>query len=117
MGGQDEGLALFGELAQPGPDPVGDAKAIASETDDPATWTWTAADKLFLKLLDECHRRKIRVVIDGVFNHTSSDSPYFDRYGRYAADGTLNDEDGGISRAAPFRAPSSRSPARVDQNC
>ena len=53
-----------------GPDPAGDAKAIRDETDDPATWTWTAADKLFLKLLDECHRRKIRVVIDGVFNHT-----------------------------------------------
>lgn len=53
-----------------GPDPVGDAKVIEEETDDPETWTWTAADKLFLKMLDECHRRKIRVVIDGVFNHT-----------------------------------------------
>ncbi|QDV73164.1 glycoside hydrolase family 13 protein [Botrimarina mediterranea] len=53
-----------------GPDPAGDAKAIEQETDDPATWTWTAADKLFLELLGECQRRQIRVVIDGVFNHT-----------------------------------------------
>ncbi len=53
-----------------GPDPAGDLQAVRDETDDPATWTWTAADKLFLKLLGECHRRKIRVVIDGVFNHT-----------------------------------------------
>ena len=51
-----------------GPDPAGDREIMARETpDDPATWQWTSADKLFLKLLDECHRRDIRVIIDGVF--------------------------------------------------
>ena len=53
-----------------GPDPAGDKKIMAEETpDNPATWQWTAADKLFLKLLEECHKRDIRVIIDGVLNH------------------------------------------------
>ena len=53
-----------------GPDPHGDKEIVAGEIpDNPTTWQWTAADKLFLKLLQECHKRKIRVIIDGVFNH------------------------------------------------
>ncbi|MGC9023895.1 MAG: alpha amylase N-terminal ig-like domain-containing protein [Chloroflexia bacterium] len=34
-------------------------------------------------LLAEAQSRGIHVILDGVFNHTSSDSFYFDRYGRY----------------------------------
>ncbi len=56
-----------------GPDPAGDLNLIAQETSDPNTWQWTAADKLFLKLVGELHRRKMRVIIDGVFNHTGRD--------------------------------------------
>jgi cyclomaltodextrinase / maltogenic alpha-amylase / neopullulanase len=56
-----------------GPDPSGDWKLIASETADPETWKWTAADRLFLKLVKQCHERGIRVIIDGVFNHTGRD--------------------------------------------
>ena len=56
-----------------GPDPKGDFSLMATETADPSTWKWTAADKLFLKLIAEAHRRKIRVIIDGVFNHTGRD--------------------------------------------
>jgi 1,4-alpha-glucan branching enzyme len=29
----------------------------------------------FKQLIDECHQRKIRVIIDSVFNHTSTDCP------------------------------------------
>ncbi len=54
-----------------GPDPVGDRKLIESENpDDPKTWLWTSADKLFLTLIDEVHKRGMRIIIDGVFNHT-----------------------------------------------
>ena len=52
-----------------GPDPQGDLKIIATETEDPATWQWTAADKLFLDLVAQAHGRGMRVILDGVFNH------------------------------------------------
>lgn len=57
-----------------GPDPEGDKKIIAAENPrDPATWKWTAADKLFLKLVEEAHRRGIRVVVDYSWNHTGAE--------------------------------------------
>lgn len=61
-----------------GPDPEGDRKLIATENPaDPSTWKWTAADRLALKLVKECHRRGMRVVFDGVFNHIGQTSPFF----------------------------------------
>jgi glycosidase len=57
-----------------GPDPAGDKKLIARENPtDPSTWHPTAADSLFFALLDKAHARNIRVIIDGVFNHTGRD--------------------------------------------
>ncbi len=54
-----------------GPDPEGDKKIIASEKpDDPSTWKWTSADKLFLKLIKDVHEHGMKIIIDGVFNHT-----------------------------------------------
>jgi glycosidase len=60
---------------------------------DSSTWRTTAADSLFFELLDAAHERDLRVVIDGVFNHTGreffafqdivqnqADSPYADWY-------------------------------------
>lgn len=54
-----------------GPDPAGDKRLIAQEDPtDPSTWRVTAADSLFFALLEKAHARDMRVVIDGVFNHT-----------------------------------------------
>lgn len=53
-----------------GPDPEGDLKLIEGETFDPQSWHWTAADRLFLELLQEARQHGIRVIIDGVWNHT-----------------------------------------------
>lgn len=44
-------------------------------------------DAALTSLVTEAHARGMYVVLDGVFNHVSSDSPYFDRYGQYATDG------------------------------
>ena len=57
-----------------GPDPVGDRELIAREDPtDPSTWHVTAADSLFFALVRKAHARDMRVIIDGVFNHTGRD--------------------------------------------
>ncbi len=90
-----------------GPDPDGDSKMMLSEIpDNPDTWKWTEADKLFLKLIDEVHKRGMKIIIDGVFNHTGvqfwafqdivknqNESKYKDWYLINAFDDTLTDED------------------------
>jgi glycosidase len=48
-------------------------------------------------LVRQASARGIRIVLDGVFNHLSSDSPFFDRYGHYPDDGACE------SLASPFR--------------
>jgi glycosidase len=56
-----------------GPDPRGDAARMAAEAPaDPGTWTWTAADSLFLRLVREVHRRGMRVIMDYSWNHTGT---------------------------------------------
>lgn len=88
-----------------GPDPEGDIEIMKQEDpNDPETWQWTSADKLFLELLDEARERDIRVIIDGVWNHTGrdfwafrhirehgEDSPYSDWYKITAFDDDLDD--------------------------
>ena len=40
-------------------------------------------DKALKKLIAEAEKRNIGIILDGVFNHTGSDSVYFNREGRY----------------------------------
>lgn len=61
-----------------GPDPKSDKKLIKQEDPgDPSTWAWTSADKLFLKLIDEVHKKGMKIIIDGVFNHMGINSWVF----------------------------------------
>ena len=40
-------------------------------------------DEAFSRLLSAAHEKGMRVILDGVFNHTGADSIYFNRYGHY----------------------------------
>lgn len=54
-----------------GPNPSKDKEIIAAEVpDDPSTWKMTEADELFLKVIDEFHKRDIRLILDYSWNHT-----------------------------------------------
>jgi cyclomaltodextrinase / maltogenic alpha-amylase / neopullulanase len=56
-------------LAAPGND--GAVSSQDSETLDPKTWNWTAADRFFLdQLIPAMHSRGMRIVLDGVWNHS-----------------------------------------------
>lgn len=54
-----------------GPDPIKDVHTMAREIpDDPQTWQMTEADKMFVRLIEELHKRNIRVILDYSWNHT-----------------------------------------------
>jgi cyclomaltodextrinase / maltogenic alpha-amylase / neopullulanase len=83
---------------------AGGEPATDGETLEPATWGWTSADRYLIDtLLPEARRRGIRVVVDGVWNHTStrfwafedmrkngSGSPFSGWYNASFADGRLD---------------------------
>ena len=54
-----------------GHNPSHDEEIIKKEVPDlPTTWIWTSADSIFLKLIEEVHNCGMKIIIDGVFNHT-----------------------------------------------
>lgn len=48
-------------------------------------------NKAFDKLIKDADKHGIKIVLDGVFNHLSSDSPFFDRYHHYTSVGACED--------------------------
>lgn len=75
-----------------GPDPDGDRSLIAAEDPlDTSTWVWTAADKLALRLIEEVHRRGMRIIFDGVFNHMGVNSFAFQDVRKKQQDSSYKD--------------------------
>ncbi len=53
-----------------GPDPESDRLLWATENPpDPTTWKWSAADRALLRLVQECHRRQVKVILDSTLDH------------------------------------------------
>ena len=53
-------------------------------------------EEAFSALVSAAHAREMRVILDGVFNHTGDDSRYFNRRGRYKSVGAYQ------SRKSPY---------------
>ena len=49
-------------------------------------------EETFKKLCTEAKKQGIRVILDGVFNHTGSDSMYFNKKGTYDSIGAYQSE-------------------------
>ena len=75
-----------------GPDPEGDRKLMEGEKPNkPETWVWTKADLLGLKLIDEVHKRGMKIIFDGVFNHMGINSFAFRDLEKYQANSEYKD--------------------------
>ena len=54
-------------------------------------------EEAFDHLLKKAEEKGMRIILDGVFNHTGDDSRYFDRYGKYNGTGAYSNPE------SPFR--------------
>jgi glycosidase len=66
--------------------------------------------KDFDNLVKHARQLGMRIVLDGVFNHMSSDSPIFDRYGHYPTLGACESADSPYRKWFTFRAPTATEP-------
>jgi glycosidase len=60
-------------------------------------------DEALCELIDKSAARGIKIILDGVFNHTGEDSRYFNKYGRYAETGAYQSEKSQYFRWYNFR--------------
>jgi len=65
----------------------------------------------FQALVTAANSYGIRIILDGVFNHMSSDSPFFDRYRYYDTVGACEAGDSGYRGWFNFRPPSGLEPS------
>ena len=61
-------------------------------------------DEAFAHLLQEANKRGMRVILDGVFNHTGDDSRYFNRYGKYEEEGAYQSPDSKYAKWYDFKS-------------
>ncbi|MGN0159491.1 MAG: glycoside hydrolase family 13 protein [Brotaphodocola sp.] len=74
-----------GELAPPGA--MNNAKATRYQKRSAGKKNLEASNEFFARLVAEIHRRGMKVIIDGVFNHCGSFNKWLDREGVYAGEG------------------------------
>ena len=70
-----------GEVLEEGDHDNRHASAYIRRVTDPGNLQ--ASDALFIRLVEEAHRRGIRIILDGVFNHCGSFCKWLDREGLY----------------------------------
>ena len=61
-------------------------------------------EEAFDALIREAHGRGIKIVLDGVFNHTGDDSRYFNRRGTYKSDGAYQSQNSRFAKWYHFRS-------------
>ena len=61
-------------------------------------------DEAFAHLLKEARARGMRIILDGVFNHTGDDSRYFNRYGKYEDVGAYQSPDSAYANWYDFKS-------------
>jgi len=67
---------------------------------DPALGT----DEDFRSLAEAARKRGIRLILDGVFSHTGSDSIYFDKYGNYTEGSGKKGNGAYLNEDSPYRS-------------
>ncbi len=60
-------------------------------------------EEAFDALIREAHKRGMRIVLDGVFNHTGDDSRYFNRRGTYQTEGAYQSKTSQFAKWYRFR--------------
>ena len=72
-------------------------KAFSNHKYDPGDYTVIdecfGGEEAFLQLCESAHALGIKIILDGVFDHTGADSVYFNKYGKYPTYGAYNGED------------------------
>lgn len=60
-------------------------------------------EEALAELIEQARARGMRIILDGVFNHTGDDSRYFNRYGRYDSLGAYQSPDSPYAAWYTFR--------------
>ncbi len=78
-----------GDVLKAGDKDNSHATRYISRTTDPVNLR--ASDEFFIRLVEEIHRRGMKIILDGVFNHCGSFNKWMDKEGIYKTSGKYSD--------------------------